>query len=477
MSAYYTLDAESWAKKNFEGIVLGDKRRSRRVIHLAKHLASSPGRSIPQLFDNTYAIKATYELFKQEQATPDNLQEKHRQLVYQELNKAGTYLLIEDTSALSWSGNDPVKGLGPIGNSAKGLQGFFLQSIIATRWSNGATNRQTMPIEIMGLADQQYYVRSSKRKKLKRKFAPPHIEDLESRVWEKTINRLPSPPDDEKIRWVRVCDRGADIYEVLMQSIKHRYGFVIRSAYDRCIENEDRSTLFEHIRAVAKIGEFSLDLRSRPNHPERTALLSVASSSVKLKSPQRPGHKRGALQSVQCSVIRVWEANPPEGIAPLEWILLCDQVISTFEGALTCINQYACRWLVEDFHKALKTGLGAEKLQLEKAHRLFAAISIMSVVALRLVELRERFRIIPDASAQNAGLSDLEVKILEFRLKRKIQTVKEVSLAIGRLGGHLNRKRDGMPGLITLWRGMQRLIELTEGVKLAHNFSFGESFG
>ena len=46
--------------------------------------------------------------------------------------------------------------------------------------------------------------------------------------------------------------------------------------------------------------------------------------------------------------------------------------------------------MIEEYHKAIKTGLGAERLQLESAERLFAAIAIMSVVALRLIELRER---------------------------------------------------------------------------------------
>src|SRR5262249_9371169 len=32
-------------------------------------------------------------------------------------------------------------------------------------------------------------------------------------------------------------------------------------------------------------------------------------------------------------------------------------------------------------------------------------------------------------------------------------TVEQVTRWIGRLGGHLGRKRDGMPGVRTLWRG------------------------
>jgi hypothetical protein len=66
---------------------------------------------------------------------------------------------------------------------------------------------------------------------------------------------------------------------------------------------------------------------------------------------------------------------------------------------------------MEEYHKALKTGLGAERLQLESAERLFAAIAIMSVVALRLIELRERLRRNPDAEAAPSGLSSLELEV------------------------------------------------------------------
>ena len=46
-------------------------------------------------------------------------------------------------------------------------------------------------------------------------------------------------------------------------------------------------------------------------------------------------------------------------------------------------------------------------------------------------------------------------------------TVREVALAVGHLGGHLNRKSDGLPGWQTLWRGMAKLGHLVAGVRLA----------
>jgi len=68
--------------------------------------------------------------------------------------------------------------------------------------------------------------------------------------------------------------------------------------------------------------------------------------------------------------------------------------------------------LIEEFHKALKTGTKAEELQLETAEGLFVAIAIKSIVALRLLDLRERVRLSPDAPAEQAGLNELERAVL-----------------------------------------------------------------
>jgi hypothetical protein len=97
----------------------------------------------------------------------------------------------------------------------------------------------------------------------------------------------------------------------------------------------------------------------------------------------------------------------------------------------------------------------------------------MSVVALRLLDLREQVRRAPDQPAEMAGLDTPDLAVLRAVSDRPITTVREVALAIGRLGGHLNRKRDGLPGWQTLWRGFNKLQLLCEGVRLAKERGFG----
>ncbi|WP_216678851.1 IS4 family transposase [Hymenobacter siberiensis] len=173
----------------------------------------------------------------------------------------------------------------------------------------------------------------------------------------------------------------------------------------------------------------------------------------------------GKGDPIPCAVVRVWEAAEADSATPgLEWLLLCDQPVTDFAQAQACARQYVSRWLIEDFHKALKTGLGAEKLQLQTAERLFAAVALLSVVALALVDMREKSRLQPDLPATAAGLEATFLRVLALRSHRPVQTVRDVYDA---LCGHLGRKGDGPPGWQTLWRGLMSLRLLVEGVRLA----------
>ena len=120
--------------------------------------------------------------------------------------------------------------------------------------------------------------------------------------------------------------------------------------------------LFDLARAQPSAGTLVLVLRSRPRQPAREPVLQVSCSpALALRAPQRPGGATGKGPPVPGGVARVWEETGRDAVgAGLEWLLLGDQPVTDFAQTLTCARQYASRWLIEDFHKALKTGLGAK---------------------------------------------------------------------------------------------------------------------
>ncbi len=53
-------------------------------------------------------------------------------------------------------------------------------------------------------------------------------------------------------------------------------------------------------------------------------------------------------------------------------------------------------------------------------------------------------------------------------------TLPEFTLALGRLGGHQNRWRDGPPGLLVLWRGWTELQAMLRGAAAARLLKWGK---
>src|SRR5690349_8944046 len=92
-----------WAEEQFTGAKLTGSRRVARVKTSAEAMAIHPRRTNPQLSDRPDTIKATYNLYKHQIATTDNIQSEHRGLVLEAMRQPGVYPLLEDTTELSWS--------------------------------------------------------------------------------------------------------------------------------------------------------------------------------------------------------------------------------------------------------------------------------------------------------------------------------------------------------------------------------------
>ena len=108
----------------------------------------------------------------------------------------------------------------------------------------------------------------------------------------------------------------------------------------------------------------------------------------------------------------------------------------------------------EEVHLVLKSGCKVEDLRLETWDRLEKAVRVDAAVAARIVLLRDLGE--PEARAEVLSEDEVEVLVCRFGkgMKPSELTIGQAVLWIG-LGGHLNRKRDGMPGVRTLWRGLR----------------------
>jgi len=454
-----TLDVGEWAEQNFGGCELGDVRRTRRAVMVARQMAEHPDGSTPDQAEGWSDLKAMYRLFDAQEATFTALATPHWQRT-RSLAR-GTVLLIGDTTETDFGIRRSVRGLGPTGDGY-GL-GFFLHSSMMVDAQSG---------EILGLAGQELFYRqpAPKNENSYRALQRPR----ESEVWGRVVD-LVGPPA-EGVRFVHVFDRGADNLDVFCHCREQRTDWVIRAAQlHRVVEEADEEQVGEHdsakrlsLRAVlAKqplSGTYELSVGATKDHAARTARLQVRFARVTIRRPKRrTKHQRAVdFQELTQWVVETREVDAPKGVQPLHWVLWTSLPVTSFDEAWQIIESYERRWLVEEFHKAIKTGCRLESRQFQEAHRLEAVAGLTCVLAVRLLQLKTVATTHPDLPAARV-VPAIWLKMLGALRKRKLTTVRDFFRHLAGLGGFLMRKRDGEPGWLTLWRGLDKLLLAIRG--------------
>ena len=185
--------------------------------------------------------------------------------------------------------------------------------------------------------------------------------------------------------------------------------------------------------------------------------LEVRSASIALRGPRRPVSDAipdGRLSDHTVNVVYARQIDAPPGEEPACWILLTDLPVETLEQCRRVLAIYRRRWIVEELHNALKTGLKVEESQLTDARRLGVLIGVLSVVAVFLLQQKLAARTDPTAPIRDdhADASTLAV-LKKTDPPEGPPTRRWYWLAIAKLGGFQARPSDGDPGWLTIWRG------------------------
>jgi hypothetical protein len=123
--------------------------------------------------------------------------------------------------------------------------------------------------------------------------------------------------------------------------------------------------------------------------------------------------------------------------------------------------------MVEVFHHIEKNGCKEEARRFETAARMEACLAILSVVAVRIFQLRTALEAQPEAAAEQvATAAEIQVLCAFHHQDAESLTVRDFVRGVAKLGGFLGRKHDGEPGVLTLWRGYQRLQDMLQGYHL-----------
>ena len=447
---------EEWAQREFGFVQLGDQRRNERLVQVAQKLATNPGGTLPQAFDSWAELKAAYRLFDQVGTTFEKIIGSHRERTRAACREPGEYLLIEDTSTLSFTGHPATQDLGMVGDGTG--RGFELHSTLAVRveqWSLEQRPEGTL----LGLFHQQCLrPQPAPKKELRRERL---ARERKSQKWAAALPAAEPPP--EHSQWIFIADREADFYEPMVICRQKRVDFIIRCTHDRRLADPRGTHLREALNKAPCREQRAVELRARPGQPARVATCEIRAVSVDLDGPWRPGGWQPALEKI--TAIEVRELTPPKESEPLHWILLTSLPGTTSPQIQRVLGRYCARWWIEEYHKALKSGTKVEESQLENASRLEPLIAVLALVATRLLSAKMLARGQPDQFQASASFGPEVAELLQrkFGVPPGGWTNANFIIAIARLGGFLARKNDAMPGWQTIWRGWQRILWMLQG--------------
>jgi Transposase DNA-binding len=460
---------ESFGETYFGVAELGDVRRTRRLVQVADQLLAHPGGTLPTKIQSPGDLDALYRLANRPEVTHQTVLAPVRDMTLTRIeDHPGTVLVLHDTTELDYTSLSSLKDeLGQIGDG--GGRGYECHNSLAI---------DPRTKEVFGLTQQILHHREDVPKK-ESVTDRRERESRESRLWLQGTVGLPDQP-----RIVDVCDRAADTFEFLQHELRSGRTFVIRSQHDRSMSpghdtSAPRRRLHKFARSLPSLGTRSVEVGLREDRLARTAALCVAVAAVSLHPPHvRRGEYQRAM-AMPMYVVRVWEPNPLPGERPLEWMLLTNHPCVDFAGACQAIGFYEKRWVIEELHKAMKTGLSIEEMQFTTTGALEPMIALFSTVAVALLNLRAASRQ-PDAKTRKATelFSPHYVDVLcawRHRELRPEWTIHDFFHALARLGGHQNRKGDKQPGWLVLWRGWIKLQSMREGADAMSQLRCGET--
>lgn len=448
------MSTTSWVANLMTEPDFGDVRLDKRLLVLLDQLAAQPTASLPQACGDWKNTKAAYRFLNSEKVTPKGIRDTHYFQTWRRLLGEDRILALTDTTDLDLSSKPQMQGVGPLG--AKKTQGLKVHSVLL------ATPRGVP----LGLVAQNVWARDPTKTGQSKDWRKRPLEEKESRKWLTALEETErAVPENRCV--VLIGDREADLFPLFAAARRPKTDFLVRAAYDRRV-TEEAHTIKAALAQAPVAGTQTLSLRSREGKPSREAVLTVRFATVTLLAP---AYYKGEYENVTLQAIEAVETAPPAGEAPLRWILLTTLPVTDFVGACECLVWYGHRWLIEQYHRVLKSGCRIEEMQLQTAARLEVALALYCIVAWRLLWLTFQARETPDVSCERI-LEPHQWQALYCAVHQtplapeKPPSFRQAIRWMAQLGGFLARKGDGEPGVQTLWRGWQRLQDIAETWKL-----------
>lgn len=457
-----------WAKSEFGRAQLGDVRRTKRLVQMAKAVGAAPSGRVTQVFREMREREGAYDLLQNEHVQLKDVADAMFAATVARAETPFVYVAI-DGSSLTLTDGTHDKGFGRIGSDNHGGRGLKVMNALAIA-PNGTP---------VGLIAQQYWARAdvetpaNKKAKEQRNRARPFSMKEPSRFVEAAQDSVKRFAAGGVRAWL-VIDRESDNHDIMRRVAELDCHFTFRGNWDRLVAQTDaKVTVREALAAQPILGTYEVEIGRTGNRSARTATMNARSKEVELRL--RMKHGKGREHRLLVTAVWVTEtevsAKNSNG-EPLEWLLYTNVSVQTADDANAVVRGYAYRWRVEEFHRTWKSGTcNAEDMQLRSFETATIWATILAANAVRIERIKYLSRTTPDAAA-TLILRPVEIETL-IRLRRIEKkedvvtkpTLQHVTHWIAELGGWI--AQNGPPGAITLSRGLERLGHYTKGFELA----------
>ncbi|OGV82611.1 MAG: hypothetical protein A2340_02900, partial [Lentisphaerae bacterium RIFOXYB12_FULL_60_10] len=342
----------NWAAEEFKEVDLGDKRLDARLICLCDRFSDAPESPISQACSNWAETKAAYRFFRNENVDSQEILTAHRCKTVKRAGNEKIVLAVQDTSYFVYTHHPCTEGLGRM-SLKEGKQPGNIHSKGLMMHICMAVTTEGVPL---GLLDQKIFARKLRPKHERRK-AGRHIHDIlpveekSSYRWLESLITTHKAMTDTRV--VTVCDREADLYDLFKLSDQLGSAVLIRASANRTVNRKSRYAesdvlkLWEYIGQQPEAGSYTIDIprkgetHKRAERDARKAVVTVRFWAFQMNPPcHNPQHGKEPLPDITMNAIYVLEPNPPDGEEPVEWMLLTNLQITSFDEACEKVKWY-----------------------------------------------------------------------------------------------------------------------------------------
>lgn len=416
-----TAEYKNW-QEEFVDINFTDQRLKSRFFKIIDAFAASPGKSTWAATGSRSSAKAAYRFFSNSEISKDELLDSISRATVEKIKCADAewILAVQDTTAVGFGDRKAIQGMGYYCSTEQ--RGMLVHSCIAV-------TDQGIPLGII-------YQETNTREKPKddsqtkeQKRSRP-IEEKENFRWLdsmcETLLRMPAD-----IPILTVCDREGDFYEFFSEAADLKANFLIRIVQNRMVD--DGKKIFHELRSSPVAGSMVARMSRNPKEhiPSRNIKMDYHCKKVTIYHPQRRKEKH-LREKLELTAIYVHES----GKKGTKWFLLT----------------------------TVKSEKEIEKNQAREYGRLSFLTLLYSVIAMQILNLTYLGKICPEISSGIVFVEE-EWKVLCCCARKSKEipesySLKEAIYDLGVLGGTKGAPSDGMPGVRSIWQGLDVLYSL-----------------